>query len=37
MDSTPIIEAEDLELEAFLIDIRPLPQWFDAERISKGQ
>ena len=37
MDSTPIMEAEDSELKSFLMDIRPLPQWFDAERISKGQ
>ena len=37
MDSMPIIESEDLELKAILFDIRPLPQWFDAERISKGQ
>ncbi len=37
MDSTPIMEAEDSELKSFLTDIRPLPRWFDAERISKGQ
>ena len=37
MDSTPIMEAEDSELKSFLADIRPQPQWFDAERISKGQ
>ena len=37
MDSSHIIEAEDSELKSFLTDIRPLPRWFDAERISKGQ
>ncbi len=37
MDSTAITEAEDSELKSFLMDIRPLPQWFDAERILKGQ
>ena len=37
MDSTAILEAEDSKLKSFLIEIRPLPQWFDAERILKGQ
>lgn len=37
IDSSHIIEAEDSELKSFLTDIRPLPRWFDAERISKGQ
>lgn len=37
MEPTAIIEAEDSELKSFLIHIRPLPQWFDAERILKGQ
>jgi hypothetical protein len=37
MDSKSIIETEDSELKSFLIDIRPLPQWFDSERILKGQ
>ncbi len=37
MDSAAILESEDSKLKSFLIEIRPLPQWFDAERISKGQ
>ena len=37
MDSTTVLDAEDSELKSFLIAIRPLPKWFDAERISKGQ
>ena len=37
MDSTTALDAEDSELKSFLIAIRPLPKWFDAERISKGQ
>ncbi len=37
LDSTAIIEAKDSELKSFLISSRPLPKWFDAERILKGQ
>jgi hypothetical protein len=37
MDSAAIMKAEDSELKSFLTHIRPLPQWFDAERILKGQ
>jgi hypothetical protein len=37
MNSTHIMEAEDSELKSFLTDIRPLPQWFDADRVLKGQ
>jgi len=37
LDSTGIIETEDSALKSFLISSRPLPKWFDAERILKGQ
>lgn len=37
MDAAAIMDAEDSELKSFLMDVRPLPQWFDAERILKGQ
>ena len=37
MDFAAITEAEDSELKSFLLDRRPLPQWFDAGRILKGQ
>ena len=37
MDAASVMDAEDSELKSFLMDVRPLPQWFDAERILKGQ
>ncbi|MBC7391285.1 MAG: DUF2236 domain-containing protein [Opitutaceae bacterium] len=37
MDSKSILKAEVSELKSFLVNIRPLPQWFDPERILKGQ
>lgn len=37
IDAAAVIDAEDSELKSFLTNTRPLPQWFDAERILKGQ
>ena len=37
MDAASVIDVEDSELKSILMDVRPLPQWFDAERILKGQ
>ena len=37
MDAASVMDAEDSELKSFLTNTRPLPQWFDAERILKGQ
>lgn len=37
MDAAAIMDAEESELKSFLVNIRPLPQWFDAERILRGQ
>lgn len=37
MDAVAVMDAEDSELKSFLTNTRPLPQWFDAERIVKGQ
>ena len=37
MDAASVMDVEDSELKSFLMDVRPLPQWFDAERILKGQ
>lgn len=37
MDAAAIMDAEESELKSFIVNIRPLPQWFDAERILKGQ
>lgn len=37
LDAAAVMDAENSELKSFLLDTRPLPQWFDAERILKGQ